>query len=232
MSPAAGRQCLERLARGSIVVLGAGIEATEPAVEDIECLQTPDRTVQEPLPTGQFDVKPLQNLRHDLVLQIETVLEDPVVALGPHDLPRDYVGQLRGDPKAPPASTNGALKDVADAHLASGLLGWDGLQPRRYVHPVAEDIGTIGDHLVEIDADAELDALVGRYTAIAVRKADLNRRGALDRRHNARELHQHAITVSLMMRPPRLAISRSISSWRWALSAAKVPASFSPIRRL
>jgi hypothetical protein len=44
-----------------------------------------------------------------------------------------------------------------------------------------------------IDADAELDALVGRYAAIAVRDPDLNRCRALDRRHDAREFHQDAI---------------------------------------
>jgi hypothetical protein len=69
----------------------------------------------------------------------------------------------------------------------------ESLQPRCDVHPVAEHIAAIRDYLVEIDADAKLNAPVRRYIAIAVRDAGLHRCGAFDRCHDPRELHQHAI---------------------------------------
>src|SRR5271167_3734760 len=54
------------------------------------------------------------------------------------------------------------------------------LQPRRDVHPVAEDVVAIDDHVAEIDPDAEGDAPVRGYLDIAVEHCPLH----LDRTAN------------------------------------------------
>ena len=55
----------------------------------------------------------------------ETVVEHPVVLLGPDHLPGDHVGQFHGRPKALAGSPHRPLEDVADAHLAARVFGRD-----------------------------------------------------------------------------------------------------------
>ena len=118
--------------------------------------------------------------------------------------------------------------DAADADAAG--FG-QRLQPRRDVDAIAEDVVAVDDDVADIDADAELDALVGgtpalrsampRCTSTAQRTASTTLANSSSR----------PSPVVLTMRPPYSAIFGSISSCRWAFSAASVPLSSRPISR-
>ena len=71
------------------------------------------------------------------------------------------------------------------------------LQTRGDVHPVPVDIAFLDDHIADVDADAESDALLLGQLPLALGHAPLDRRGALDRIYNASELDQHAIAHEL-----------------------------------
>src|SRR5580700_11206105 len=67
------------------------------------------------------------------------------------------------------------------------------LQPGRDVDAVAIDVLGLGDHVAEIDADAQADALVFRDVMVAAAHCALHLDSAAYRRHDATELDQHAI---------------------------------------
>ncbi|MFO1055932.1 MAG: hypothetical protein U1E53_03080 [Dongiaceae bacterium] len=66
-------------------------------------------------------------------------------------------------------------------------------QPRGELTPSLEDVVAVDDDVADIDADAELDAAVGRHVDGAFRHADLDLGGAAHRVDDAGELHQHAV---------------------------------------
>jgi hypothetical protein len=79
--------------------------------------------------------------------------------------------------------------DPADANPARLRQG---LQSRRDVHPVAEDV-LIGDHIPEIDADAELDPLLRRGARVALAHSPLHLHRGPHRVHDSRELGKEAV---------------------------------------
>lgn len=59
------------------------------------------------------------------------------------------------------------------AHLPIGVVGdtdaaglSDAFQPSRNVHPVAKDIAFLNHNIADMDADTELDALVGSHSTL------------------------------------------------------------------
>ena len=67
------------------------------------------------------------------------------------------------------------------------------LHPRRDVHPVAENVLLLNDHLAEIDAHAKPDAALLRHLRLAVDHPALDLHGAADGIHHARKLRQEAV---------------------------------------
>ncbi len=68
-----------------------------------------------------------------------------------------------------------------------------GFEARRDVDPVAIDVLGLGDHVAEIDADAEDDALLLGDIGVAAVHAALHRDGAQHRLDDAGEFDQHTI---------------------------------------
>ncbi len=82
---------------------------------------------------------------------------------------------------------------VRDQHAALGRLG---LQPRRDIDPVAEDVLAIDDDVAEIDADPELDRLLGPRL-VEGRHGALDGDRTIDRVHGAGKFNQRAVAHSL-----------------------------------
>src|SRR5262249_18034806 len=90
------------------------------------------------------------------------------------------------------------------AHLPLGVIReanaaglGHSLEARRHIHAIAEDVSAVENDVTDIDADAELDALVGRQILVAFAHAALNVEGATERVHDAAELDQHAVAGGL-----------------------------------
>lgn len=71
------------------------------------------------------------------------------------------------------------------------------LQPRRDIHPIAEDVTAIGDHVAEIDPDAEHDASLRARIAVALDHAALPLDGAAHGIDDAGELDQQPVPGGL-----------------------------------
>src|SRR5215469_17088667 len=84
--------------------------------------------------------------------------------------------------------------DTADADPS--CLG-KGLQPRRDVHPIAEDILALSNDISEVDPDAELDPPPLRSGRIALSHSPLHLDPAADRIHHTGEFREHSIAGSL-----------------------------------
>jgi hypothetical protein len=87
------------------------------------------------------------------------------------------------------------------AHLPLGVIGeanatglGHALEARRHIHAIAEDVSAVENDVTDVDADSELDALVGREILVAFGHAALNVECATQRVHDAAELDQHAVT--------------------------------------
>ncbi len=74
---------------------------------------------------------------------------------------------------------------------AAGLS--ERLQPRRNVHPIAEDVLPLGNHVAEVHPNAESDALVFGRFGIALSHPALDLDRAAHGIDNARELRQQAV---------------------------------------
>jgi hypothetical protein len=70
-------------------------------------------------------------------------------------------------------------------------------KPCSYVDAVAEDVIPIDNNITDINADAELDAFLRRYTSVAIDHAALNIDGATHSVDDANELHQQPISGGL-----------------------------------
>ena len=66
-------------------------------------------------------------------------------------------------------------------------------QARRDIHTVAEDVVLLSDHVAEIDADPQPDALVVRHFWFAVDHPTLNLHSAANGVYDTRKLRQEAI---------------------------------------
>ena len=78
---------------------------------------------------------------------------------------------------------------------AAGLA--QALDPRRHVDAVAVDRVAVDDHVAEVDADPEADALVFRDIGILLQHGALDRDGGLDRVDGARELDERAVALEV-----------------------------------
>jgi hypothetical protein len=89
-------------------------------------------------------------------------------------------------------------------HLVAHLVSHDptdtdatwlgqGFQPRRDIHPVAEDVVLLGNYVAEIDADAILDPLLGRGARVALDHPALDLNGTPDGVHYAGKLGQEPV---------------------------------------
>ena len=96
----------------------------------------------------------------------------------------------------------GKVELVADilAHRAryrdAAGLG-DALDPRRDIDPVAENVGTLDDHVAQVDSDPQLDAAILGHCGVAVAHVALDIDRAIDRADHAGEFDQHAIAGQL-----------------------------------
>ena len=81
----------------------------------------------------------------------------------------------------------------------------DSLQSRRHIDAIAHEVSIVlHDDVAEIDADAELDALVRRHSGTALSQAPLYFDRRTHRIHNRREFDQEAIPGSLDDAPAML----------------------------
>ena len=101
--------------------------------------------------------------------------------------------------------------EIADRHLEPsfdlpiGLLGkadraglGDTLEPRGDIHAVAHEIAVaLFDNVAQVDADAELDAPLGRQARVALDHAGLHFDSAAHGVHNTPELDDRAIAGAL-----------------------------------
>ena len=94
------------------------------------------------------------------------------------------------------------------------------LQTRGDVHPVAIDIALLDDHIADVDADAESDALLLGQLPLALGHAPLDRRGTLDRIYNAPNSTSTPSPMSLATRPWCSAIGGSMKPLRSAFKRA------------
>jgi len=76
----------------------------------------------------------------------------------------------------------GIIRNANAARLRNGL------EACGYVNPFAEYVSTIFDYITNIDAYAELNAIVRRHVSVAVRHTALNIDRTAHRVHNAIEL--------------------------------------------
>jgi len=105
------------------------------------------------------------------------------------------------------------------------------LQPGSDIDPVAEDVVAVDDHVAEIDADPECDALVLGYVGLTVDHCPLHLDSATDRIDDAREVDQHPVAGGLDD-PPVVFCDLGVDQLRrWALNRSCVPSSSAPIRR-
>ena len=121
------------------------------------------------------------------------------------------------------------VEGVAGNDDAAGL--GERLEPRGDVDAVAVDVVALDDHVAEIDADPELDALVLGRIGVALGHAALDRERALYGVDHARELDQGAIAHQLddaAVAGGDLGLDQLLAE----PSGGRVPASSSAIRRL
>jgi hypothetical protein len=67
------------------------------------------------------------------------------------------------------------------------------IRPRCDVHPVAEDVVLLSDHVAEVDADAELDPPLLGHLGLAIGHPSLHLDRAPDGIHSARELCEETV---------------------------------------
>ena len=124
--------------------------------------------------------------------------------------------------------------------LAIGVLGetdraglGDPLQPRGDIDAVAHQIAVgLLDDVAEMNADAELDAALGRHAGVALDEAVLHLDGAAHGVDHAAELDEAAVAGALDDAPVMRGDGGSIRSLRSALSRESVRSSSAPASRL
>ena len=116
---------------------------------------------------------------------IKDDLEDPNGPCDVLELPFAYV--LDGDIELAP---NLPVRVIRDAY-ATGLR--QSLQTRCHIHAIAENITSIDDDVADIDAHAELDALLIWHPGIALGHPALDIKSAAHCVHYAAKLSQHSV---------------------------------------
>jgi len=117
------------------------------------------------------------------------------------------------------------MNGIGDEHPAGIGQSFD---PGRDVYAVAIEVVALDDHVAQIDADAQFDALLRLDTGAPLGHRLLHRDGAAHRVDDARKFDQ---PVVLTMRPWCSAIFGSRSSRRSAVRCSSVPSSSAPISR-
>jgi hypothetical protein len=117
---------------------------------------------------------------------IKSDLEDPHWPCDVLELP--FACILEGDIEFAP---NLPVRVIRDAY-ATGLR--QSLQTRRHIHAVAENVTSIDDDITDIDADAELDALLIRHPGIALGHPALDIKSAAHCVHYAAKFSQHPVS--------------------------------------
>jgi len=86
----------------------------EPLVPDASSLAAP-----------QFDIERADDFPCNFVLQIEDIVQYPIISLAPYHPPIRNVGHLYADPDAVSPALNRAFDHVADIHFLANLEGGD-----------------------------------------------------------------------------------------------------------
>jgi hypothetical protein len=119
--------------------------------------------------------------------------------------------------------------DPADADPAR--LG-QGLQSRRDIHPIAEDVVLLDNHVAEIDADAEPDASLLRHLRLAVEHPTLDLHSAAHGVHHTGEFREEPVAGVLYDPAPVLRDLRIDQLPEIGFEAlVGPPSSSAPIRR-
>ena len=126
-------------------------------------------------------------------------MTEPCSADRPADVLDLLIAEIRVDDLEPVADLIAHRRRDAD----SAGLG-HGLEPRRDIDAVAEDVALLDDDIAEIDADAVEQRARGRHVPIAPRHALLKIDGATQRLGDALEFDQHAVAGRLDDAPPAL----------------------------
>ena len=113
----------------------------------------------------------------------------------------------------------------------SPLLLGQGLQPRCDIHPVAENIFSLDNHIAEVDPNPELDPLLWRSGRVAVGHPPLHLHGAPDGVDHAGELGQEPVAGGLDDTPPVLGDLRLDQVPEVGLETLVRPLLIRPIRR-
>ena len=137
-----------------------------------------------------------------------------------------------------PRSVNPSFEPVT--HLPIGVLGKtdaarisDALKARGDVDAVAHQVAVaLLDHIAEMDADAELDAALGRKTSVALDHAVLHLDGAAHGIDHAANSMMLPSPVRFTTRPLWTLMVGAIRSLQSVRSRASVPSSSLPVRRL
>ncbi len=91
-----------------------------------------------------------------------------------------------------------AANVLVDARRHADAAGFrHRFQTRRHIDAVAENVAAVDDDVADVDADAELDALVGGDLGVARDHAALQVDRAAHRIDDALELHQNAVVGGL-----------------------------------
>src|SRR5215831_4204699 len=99
------------------------------------------------------------------------------------------------------------------------------------IDPVAKDVAILDDDVTDIDADAKLDAIVGRHPGVAPGHLALHLDGAAQRIHHTAKFDEQPVAGGFDEAAPALGDFRSRNSWRSALRRLRVPSSSAPISR-
>ena len=119
-------------------------------------------------------------------------VRDPIDPHRPGDVLDLLLAQILEDKGQPVAHV--IMHRTGDEHPAGLGQGFD---PRGDVDAVAIDVVVLDDHVAEIDADAQLDAVVRRDTGVALGHRLLHLDRAAHRIDDAGELDQQAVAGGL-----------------------------------
>src|SRR5271166_3709029 len=155
-----------------------------------------------------------------------TSVANPVDPHRPGNVLDLLLAEILKDKRQPIA--NVIMNRVGDEHPAGIGQGFD---PCGDIDAVAIEVIALDDHVAEIDADAQLDAVVRRGAAVALRHRLLHFDRTAHGIDDAAKFHQHPVAGGLATRPRCSAIFGSTSSRRNALRRSSVPSSSAPISR-
>jgi hypothetical protein len=101
----------------------------------------------------------------------------------------------------------------------------------RDIDAIAEDVAILDDDVACVDADAQLDAVVGGHTGVALGHLALHLDGTARGMHHTAQLDQQPIAGDLDDAPPCSAIFGLKRSWHSAWRRSSRPSSSALITR-